>query len=189
MFLQKKNKDRNDTTLNLRRLLAMIIDWYLASMLAGIPVLFIYSIESGKAEIAKSLSSMSLKWGIIAGILAIIFGLIYYIVIPMYWRKGQTIGKRLLGIKVINADGSDVCINNLCRREILGVMLIEGSIVCTSEYFRQIIELITNASLYSILTFLSSIITIVSIIMLFKTNDSRMIHDFIGNTKVVEIIK
>lgn len=165
----------------------MMIDWYLASTIAGIPVLFIYSIESGKAEIAQSLASMSLKWGLIAGILAIIFGLMYYIAIPMYWRKGQTIGKRLLGIKVVSIDGSDVNIKNLCSREILGVMLIEGSIVCTSEYFRQIIVLLIGNSLYATLTILASALTIVSIITMFRSKDSRMIHDFIGSTRVIEV--
>lgn len=187
MFLQKNKHNKEDNTLNLRRLFAMMIDWYLASTIAGIPVLFIYSIESGKAEIAQSLASMSLKWGLIAGLLAVIFGLMYYIALPIYWRKGQTIGKRLLGIKVINIDGSDVNIKNLCSREILGVMLVEGGIVCTSEYFRQIISLLTGSSLYSILTILASFLTIVSIVIMFRSKDSRMIHDFIGNTRVIEL--
>lgn len=187
MFLQKDKHNKKDSTLNLRRLFAMIIDWYLASTIAGMPVLFIYSIESGKAEIAQSLASMSLKWGFIAGLLAVTFGLMYYIAIPMYWRKGQTVGKRLLGIKVVNTDGSDVNVKNLCSREILGVMLIEGGIVCTSEYFRQTVALVTGSGLYSILTILASILTIVSIITMFRSKDSRMIHDFIGKTKVVEL--
>ncbi|MGL5717855.1 MAG: RDD family protein [Paraclostridium sp.] len=190
MFFRRKDKDDKDNgTLYIRRLFAMMIDWYLASTIAGIPILFIYSIESGKAEIAQSLASMSVKWGLIAGILAITFGLIYYIALPMYWRRGQTLGKRLVGVKIVNDDGSDISMKNLCTREIIGVMLIEGGIVCTSEYFRQIVTLLTSASLYSILTILASIVTIVSIVMLFITRESKMIHDFIGKTRVIETVK
>lgn len=186
--LEKKAVIRKaNMIMGIRRACAVMIDWYLASVLAGIPVMFIYSIESGEATTASSLSSMSLKWGLIAGVLAIIAASIYYIYIPTFVYKGQTPGKKLLGVKIINLDNSEVNLKTMLRREIIGVAIIEGGIVCTSEYIRQMIELGSNYKVYSILGILGSVVTVISIIVLLVTKEKRMIHDFIGRTKVVEV--
>lgn len=172
-----------------RRVFAVMIDWYLASVLAGIPVMFIYSIESGQATTASSLSAMSFKWGMISGILAILAASIYYVYIPVSKYKGQTLGKKLMGIKVVNLDNSDVNFVTMFKREIIGVAIIEGGVVCTSEYMRQMVELASNSEVYAILGIIGSVATIVSVIMLFVTKEKRMLHDYIGQTKVVEVAK
>ena len=186
--LEKRAVTRRATmTMGIRRVFAVMIDWYLASVLAGIPVMLIYSIESGEATAASSLSAMSLKWGMIAGVLAIIAASTYYVCIPSFVYKGQTIGKKILGIKIINLDNSEVNLKNMLRREIIGVAIMEGGIVCTSEYIRQMIEIVSNYKVYSILGILGSVVTVISIIVLLATKEKRMIHDFIGKTKVVEV--
>lgn len=186
--LERRAVDRKaNMIMGIRRACAVMIDWYLASVLAGIPVMFIYSIESGEATTASSLSSMSLKWGIIAGVLAIIAASIYYIYIPSFVYNGQTPGKKLLGVKITNLDNSEVNLKIMLRREIIGVAIVEGGIVCTSEYIRQMIELVSNHNVYSILRILGSAVTVISIVILLVTKEKRMIHDFIGKTKVVEV--
>lgn len=186
--LEKRSVDRKENMImGIRRACAVMIDWYLASVLAGIPVMFIYSIESGEATTASSLSAMSLKWGLIAGVLAIIAASIYYIYIPSFVYKGQTPGKKLLGVKITNLDNSEVNLKTMLKREIIGVAIVEGGIVCTSEYIRQVIELVSNYKVYSILGIIGSVVTAISIIVLLATKEKRMIHDFIGKTKVVEI--
>ena len=100
----------------MRRAFAYVLDWYLASVVASIPVLLIYGMESGKTGSPQSLSEMSLSSGITAGILAILFVAIYYVVIPTKVNKGQTLGKRLLSIKVVNNDGSDVNLFTMIKR-------------------------------------------------------------------------
>lgn len=186
---KSKSQEEKKDSIKLKRFIATVVDWYLASVVTGIPILLIYSIESGDPNIAKSLSYMSLKWGIISGILAVLLGIAYYVLIPIYWKNGQTLGKRLVGIKVTNMDGSNVNIKNLCSREILGAIIIEGGIVCSSEYIRQMLALLSNINVYSILSLVATVVTGISIILLFKSKDNRMIHDYIAKTKVVEFSK
>lgn len=171
----------------IRRGLAVGVDWYLSSMFASIPILYIYSVVSGKAETPTSLALMKPGVGIITGMMGIMIVSLYYIVIPLRKNKGQTLGKRLLGIKVVQDDGSDVNAKVLLKREILGVALIEGGIVASSKYFREILLVIGLSKVYEILVVLAMIIPFVSIVIMLFSKNSKMLHDFIGRTKVVEI--
>ncbi|WP_035287695.1 RDD family protein [Clostridium sp. KNHs214] len=183
----KKNKEYKDVSV-WRRAVAMMVDWYLASVLAGVPVMLIYSMDTGQATIASSLSAMSFKSGMLAGILAILASSAYYLLIPTFLYKGQTLGKKLLGIKVIRMDNKDVSLKTMFRREIIGIMLVEGRIVSSSEYLRQMIRLGLNSNrYYVVLEYIGTIITIVSVILMYATVEKRMIHDYIGKTKVVRM--
>lgn len=180
-------ENSNKKTVNLRRIFAYVIDWYLSSVFAGIPVLLLYSIDSGNTTIPSSLKEMSMNYAIISGILAIFFVFIYYVIVPTFSHRGQTLGKKLLGIKVVAMDGSDVRLTTMIKREILGAMIIEGAMVCSGSYFRQLIQLATNDKIYSTLGTIASVITIISVVMIYTTKEKRMIHDFIGGTKVIEL--
>ncbi|AIY84931.1 MAG: RDD family protein [Clostridium baratii] len=181
-----KGKVENKS-LYLRRVMATFIDWYLASVLAGIPVLLIYNLESGDSNIARSLESMSTNYALVAGTLAILVASAYYLLLPTLWRNGQTLGKRLLGIKITNLNNGEVKFKDLFKREIIGVMLVEGGIICSSEYLRQMLTIVSNINTYKVLSILASIITFISIILIFVTKENRMIHDIISKTKVIEI--
>lgn len=171
----------------LRRVLAMVFDWYISSMLAGIPVLYMYSVQSGKTGTPTSLVEMSSGVGLIAGVIGIIIVSLYYVVIPLKKNKGQTLGKRIFGIKVVQEDGSDVNVKVLLKREILGVALIEGGIVASSKYFREMFLLLELNMVYEILAVLAMVIPFIAIVIMIFNKNSKMIHDFVGGTKVVEL--
>lgn len=173
----------------MRRAFAYILDWYLASVVASIPVLLIYGMESGNTSAPRSLAEMSISGGVIAGVLAILFATIYYVVIPTKVNKGQTFGKKLLSIKVVNNDGSDVNLFTMIKRELLGAMIVEGALVCSGDYFRQLIHMFTSDNIYGIIVKLGFVISVISILIMIISKEKRMIHDFIGNTKVIEVEK
>lgn len=174
-------------SLRVKRILSTLIDWYIAATLAGIPVLLIYSNKTGNSNIAPTLASIPSYWGIIAGILAISICLAYYILVPLKWKRGQTLGKKLLGIKIVNSNSGDVNILNMIKRELLGVTIIEGGIICASEYLREIAAITVGIEIYKILIILSLVVTGASIISLFKNKEGKMFHDILGNTKVVMV--
>ncbi len=62
---------------------------------------------------------------LISGGLVFLFVIVYLIAIPTLWR-GQTLGKRFFGIKLVKKDGSDVDIKTLFAREItrIGLLII-----------------------------------------------------------------
>lgn len=171
----------------LRRIMAFITDWYLASLISGIPIMLIYSVESGEASIAPSLTTMSVKSGLISGILAIVIASAYYVLIPIFFYKGQTPGKRLFGIKIIGMDNEDVNFKIMFRREIIGVMLVEGRIINSSEHIRQMITLVSESErIYLVLINVATVITLISICLALFRPHQRMIHDYIANSRVVK---
>lgn len=171
---------------NFRRLFAYIIDFYAASVMACIPVVYIYSIVHDTTQVSQDLSKLPLSYAYLAGGMAILFYLIYYVVIPLK-TNGQTLGKKLLGFRIIRDDGTRVRLSNLLRREVIGVMLVEGYIAASSTYLQQILQLATGVNLAYVYAYGFAFITFVSIVITFGTYYRRMIHDFIGGTKVISV--
>lgn len=81
---------------------------------------------------------------------------IYAWIVPFLW-SGYTIGKKIVGIRIVKIDGSNVDIWTMLKREIIGGLVYA-------------------------LTF--GIGTIVSICMVALREDKRAIHDFIAGTYV-----
>lgn len=172
--------------ITIRRFIAFIIDWYLASLLAGVPVLFIYAMTTGNDGVVTVLTALPFTQAMIAGTIAIITSTAYYVLIPTYVFRGQTLGKKAMGIKVLCDDNSEITLKTVLKREVLGVMLVEGGIVAGSGYLRQMIGIAISPTIYTVLTVVSSIITIISIAMIYVSRDKRMIHELISKTRIVK---
>lgn len=171
-----------------RRGIAAIFDIYISSVLANIPILLIYSIETGETNMTKNLSSLSKLSGGLACILGIFMVLLYYIVLPVYRFHGQTLAKRVLGFKVVKMDGGDVDLNTMFKREVIGSMIVEGGFISSGNYLRQLILIITGSDLlYTWLLYISFGTTILSIICMLFSKENRMLHDYISGTKVLSL--
>lgn len=170
-----------------KRAIAFFIDWYISTLLAGIPLLYMYSVQSGITESPTSLTQFKGYLGVIAGFIGIVIITIYYVVVPLKFNKGQTLAKSILGIKIVQNDGSEVTVKNLIKREILGVMLIEAGLVSSSKYLREIFLIAEMNSVYRILAILAMVIPFISIMVMMFNKESKMIHDIVGGTKVINI--
>ena len=171
----------------IKRGIAFLVDWYISTLLAGIPILYMYSVQSGNTDVPESLNQFAGNLGIIAGLIGIIIITIYYVIVPLKIRKGQTLGKSILGIKVVQNDGSEITTRSRITREILGVMLVEAGLVSSSKYLREIFLIVGFNSLYRILAIVAMIIPFISILIMVFSKESKMIHDIIGGTKVVNV--
>ncbi len=80
------------------RFFAMVIDWYLTNMLAVIPITFYFRGDDYLQPYMFELNEYSFQIGLLLGIYAIIIGIVYYVVIPSFVWKGQTLGKKLCKI-------------------------------------------------------------------------------------------
>lgn len=170
-----------------KRAVAFFIDWYISTLLAGIPLLYMYSIQSGSTEVPASLAQFSGNLGIVAGLIGIVIITLYYVIVPLKFNKGQTLGKKFLGVKIVQGDGSEVTAKNLIKREILGVMLVEAGLVSSSKYLRELFLISGMNSVYRILALVAIVIPFISIAIMIFNKESKMIHDIIGGTKVVEV--
>lgn len=170
---------------NFSRIVAYIIDWYVATMVSSIPIVIITSIVNHTTVITQELNKLPLMWGVITGILAIIFYLGYYFVLELKVYKGQTFGKRIMKLKVVKDDGNDVDFKSILLREGLGVMIIEGYLANSSSYLRQIIQLFTDVNIMDISVYLFGIISAISILMGVASPSRKMIHDYIAKTHII----
>lgn len=109
-----------------------------------------------------------------------------YFIIFGYLNKGQTIGKKLVKIKVVNNNGDTPSIYNMIFRNVFiyGLFTMLFSIL-----FIDIINFKIFMSVYFILSYIECIIVVISFFMVLYKKDGRGLHDIIAKTKVIEEVK
>lgn len=121
----------------------------------------------------------------LSNLIGVIICICYFVVIPLY-NNGQSIGKRLNNIKVVNKDDNDVSANELMFRYLfidgIGVSILS---MCMVFIFKDLHYMIG----ISILAFLQFLVVISSIFMVIYRNDKRSLPDLIAGTKVIEVKK
>lgn len=100
-----------------------------------------------------------------------------------YYNNGQTLGKKLLKIKVTSNNGKEIKHTTYLLRALILSGVLFSLISCVLLLFIK-----SNQYLYTVflISMISSLITIVSALMVGFRKDKRTIHDLICNTKVVE---
>lgn len=111
--------------------------------------------------------------------------LVVYFGVVQYFMKGQTLGKRLLKIKVVHVDGRKKLNiwNYLLRGLILNNILFRILIIVGVLFM-------SNTVYYwysTIISFIESIIEILILVMILMRKDKRGLHDIISKTKVVDL--
>lgn len=122
------------------------------------------------------------RQNIVYTIVNIVFVIVYFIVLP-YFLNGQTLGKKLLKIKVIKQDGK---LN-------IGSLIIRNLIVNGLAYMLLTLLLLYTlpAYIYFITTGILSIVQLVLVIVItigiIKNNNNLVMHDRLSHTKVVNL--
>lgn len=114
-----------------RRVLSYFIDWYLGALCAAFPIAVVSQKLYG-TMLKQNLLKIQQPYGFIAGIIGVIFALFYYIYIPFFVYKGQTVGKRICKVKIIQNNNQEVSLKSLVLRQGLGMIVIEGIFVSAS---------------------------------------------------------
>ena len=109
---------------------------------------------------------------------------IAYFIIFQYMNEGQTIGKKLLHIKVVD-NKTKKCTNML--KGLLRSIIVLG---IASSSLNLILLNFTNKRVfmisYSIIAMLESIFTLVSIVFVLYRKDGRGLHDMMAGTTVIK---
>lgn len=113
--------------------------------------------------------------------ITIIVYILYFIVFQFY-NKGQTIGKKLLKIKVIS-DKGDLSMNQIMFRSLIcNIILLNiinfGLMIFSSK--------VVYTSISTILSMIQYIILFISLILT-TTKEGKTIHDRIAHTRVISI--
>ena len=109
---------------------------------------------------------------------------IAYFGIFQFSMNGQTIGKKLMKLKVVkNKKGELNIFNYLIRCAILNGVIINLVLIIFVNIFSANDFYMANYVVSNI----QSIVEILILIMIFMTSDARGLHDYIAGTKVIDI--
>ena len=168
-----------------RRFFAYLIDWYLGGLMTAFPIA-IFSMRQFQTVQNQNIMEFAPPNGVIAGLLGVVFALVYYVVIPTWCWKGQTLGKKILRLKIVQQDDSEVSLVTILLRHLVGMMIIEGGLVTASAVWHQVAELLTGISLVVPLMYVGLIVSAISAIFVIR-NQNLAIHDRLAYTKVVQL--
>lgn len=109
--------------------------------------------------------------------------IILYFVVFQFYNKGQTLGKKLMKLRVISVNDSELTINQVTYRA-----LIINSILVNILILGALLFLGRNYYYYAsyILQVIASIVVFVTLMMILFRKDGRGLHDIVAGTKVIQ---
>jgi len=125
------------------------------------------------------------KSSLIVNSLNIVLYVGYFIVFG-YLNKGQTIGKKICKIKVVNIKDDKLSISNMIVRSlfIYGIFTLLYSVI-----FVNILNKEMFGYSYVIVSYLEIIFMTITFFMVLYKKDGRGLHDIIANTNVIEEVR
>ena len=105
----------------------------------------------------------------------------YFVILPYYYN-GQTIGKKLLKIRIVK-EGGELGVNDLIMRNVI-VNQFTYTLISLALVF--IAGDITYFWITSTLAFMQILLVIISVFMIIYRKDKKGLQDIISNTKVIE---
>ena len=182
--LRVKKPEYQDATLG-RRLLSYFIDWYVGGLATAFPIALI-SMKMYGNMLHQDVVNFAQPYGMIGAVLGLVCAFLYFVIVPQFVWKGQTLGKHLCKIQIIKEDGQEVNFSTLVMRQMVGVIILEGGLVTASSLWHQIIMMLVGFDIVTPLMYVGLAVSAVSAIMvLFFGKHHRAIHDYIGKTRVV----
>ena len=172
----------------IKRLIAYFIDWYLSALCMSFSICLFASINQRTLTIDPTVSNLPFLNALTSVILGIILVYIYYMmpqwINPKY--MGQSLGKIVMHIRIVRVDGKEVNSLTMFLRTIVGIILVEETFNNASFVLRSVLGMVIDNQLIVYLYYAFCIVSLFSIIMLFKDPLGQMIHDKIAGTFVIE---
>ena len=97
---KKERKIRYEDAPLVKRFISYLIDWYVGALCTAIPIAII-SQKLTNTMLNQNIVEFKQPYGIIAGILAVLFAIFYFVIVPAYIYPGQTLGKKICKIKIV----------------------------------------------------------------------------------------
>lgn len=189
-----------------KRLFAYFLDMLFIGLILGVVTAFIPTSENSKKLMieqesiasdfidkrmeAKEFVNRSIEIGYDQALEEIpimiinIAGMILYFVVFQAYNNGQTLGKKLVKIRVCSKDKKQLNLNDYLKR-----MLVVPPVFC--NLLDLILLLFASKKLYLtgnlLLTILQNLLLIIAGFMVIYRKDGRGLQDLIANTKVIDV--
>ena len=188
-MIEKKEKKKKKVLLKDAKLskrgISYLIDWYVGGLFTSLPI-GLFSLKMYNTMLHQDIMNFPSPQGLLAGLAGLVGAIVYFFVIPAFVWKGQTFGKRVCHVRIVNMDDTEVSAKTLLLRQLVGVFLIEGGLVTASTILHQVFMLVTSINIVKPLMYVGLAISGVSALLVLFKNDHRAIHDYLAKTRVVE---
>ena len=172
----------------IRRFVAYFIDWYLALILMNAVLLCAAFSLTGKVYAgALPLTFFPDNMQLILLMSLLLIEVALYVLIPRCLWRGQTLGKRLMRIRVVVKDGSDVGAVRLLFRDLVCIAIVEGCFSPISNFIRNYLMLFLDEGAIQLTVWFSWAAGFVSILIMIFNARCMMLHDVLAGT-VVETV-
>ena len=119
---------------------------------------------------------------VISMIIEVVLIILYFIVFQFY-NKGQTLGKRLMKIRVVSVKDNELSLDQVAYRALIvnsilfNILAIGAVLFVDKSYYYYA---------YSGIQLLSSTVFFITVLMILFRKDGRGLHDVIAGTKVIQ---
>lgn len=186
--LEERERKRNASG-RFNRFGAYFLDHYLQILISSIPVFIIWIIANqsiGNNEQIANIDTLPSTWQFPAVIMVVLIMMAYNIILPYYIYEGQTFGKKLIGIKIVQKNGEKATLLHLFVRY-LSVMLLEANTYFSAIGGVMFYFLAKQFDFAMQWNNALAIIFVLSALIAAFNKERRSIHDFISGTKVINI--
>lgn len=166
-----------------RRVCAFLIDWYVGSLATALPIAVV-AMSLGLEMTDQNVLEYAEPHGLVAGLAGILAGFIYNALVPLV-TDGQTLGKRLMKLRIVSADGDSATPLQLVLRQGLGLILLEQDAVGTGTVVQQVLSLTLGSTVSVVSGWVGLALTLVSFALCLVRKDKRALHDLIAGTRLV----
>ena len=108
--------------------------------------------------------------------------LVLYFVVFQAYNKGQTLGKKIMKIKIVGIDGKDLTTNQVAIRALIINSIFSNLLIIGALLF-------SNRDIYYYISLglqgLEGLIVIITLIMILFRKDGRGLHDLLAKTQVI----
>ena len=144
-----------------------------------------YKQEITAKEFSKQINDLSYELnsnGYVYTIGNIIIIFLYYGVF-VYFTKGQTLGKRIMGIKIVSNKGKELKLYNYFIR----TFILNGVIMNLCTLIAICFKESTYITIYTAASNFDLILMIILFLMILFWKDGRGLHDILAGTKVIDV--
>lgn len=123
------------------------------------------------------------KENFIKSVIGLVVAILYYVVFQ-FINKGQTLGKKLLGIRVVKQDDGELSINDMIFRSFIINELLYSLVALILLFTTKDVSYLYTIT---IMGFIQFVLMIVSSFMVLLRKDKLALQDIITKTKVIEV--